>query len=129
MSNYIAISVITTLVTILVIGAVIVLVRRTDHGNHRWRCKEGKCEIDINGQYGSKTACQEACNSSLNAWACTSDHQCVKSEQGYTSKQLCEQNCAPPNATVGYPDYYPAYPYYPQSLLWYPRYRGWRRRW
>lgn len=126
MTNTVAISIITTIVTLLAIGVVIVGLRHRE--DQKWRCTEGKCEVDINGMYNSKSACQEACNGGdLNAWACTSDHQCVKANQGYTSKDLCEKNCSA--STVGY-DQYPAYyPYYPQSLLWWPRYRGWRRRW
>lgn len=50
----------------------------------------------------------------LNAWACTNDYQCVKAEQGYTSKNLCELNCNKPITT-----YYPyTYSYYPQSLYY-----------
>jgi hypothetical protein len=123
MSNAITVSIVTTLVTILVVGVILAVMRHRDHDGKRWRCTEGKCEMDINGAYMSKSACQDACKPDMNAWACAADGQCVKSDQGYTSKELCQQNCVPPN--VGYD--YPVYPYYPQSLLWWPRYRGWRR--
>ena len=91
---------------------------KKDNPDSKWACKEGNCEVDINGNFDSKSDCLQACK---RAWACTSNYQCVKSDQGFTSKDLCEQNCSAP-ATLGVPSYY----YYPQSLYYYRRPRYWR---
>jgi hypothetical protein len=82
----------------------------------KWTCREGGCELDIDGEYDTKKDCLKSCsskpsnssvtlndNSAMNYWACTKDGQCVKATQGYSTKEGCEQNCW--------------YDYYPQSLI------------
>ena len=126
-----------TLLVIFIIAIISYLVFQKM--NKKWSCTEGKCELDINGEYPSKSDCIASCkekqsqmmqgsNNKLNAWACTSEYNCVPASQGYTSKELCEQNCSAP-AT-------PEYHYYPQSMYvpvrgydyWWPRRRFYRRR-
>jgi hypothetical protein len=124
----------TTLKTILIVAVAVLtvlsisyLVYRNVH--KRWRCTEGSCEQDIDGDYASKSACLDACKkkqammqtmtqapeSDEDAWACTSNYECIPSSKGkFVSKDACESTCKQPTTY-----YYPRY-YYPQSL-YYPR--------
>lgn len=107
--------VIITVLSVLLFVSVSYLVWQNN--KKKWSCTtEGKCEVDINGDYPSKSDCLAICQAKhalmmerqqdeLGAWACNSNHQCVRSDQGYTSKELCEQNCVPSS-------------YWPQTLLW-----------
>ena len=89
----------------------------------KWKCREGNCELTLeDGQYATKSECLKSCVKEKDAWACNSNYQCVKAEQGFTSKELCQQNCKRPTPTLGYY-------YYPQSLYYYPRPFYGRRRW
>jgi len=52
-----------TTIFILLVAAVLVWYFLMYKKNHqKWTCVEGKCEMDINGIYGSKTECTKACN-------------------------------------------------------------------
>lgn len=116
--------VIITVVVMLVLGIVVFAIWYNTRKGARWDCTDSGCEYDINGEYPSKQHCMDACkkklammhavptqeNDKLDAWACTSDYQCVRSDQGYTNRNLCEQNCKTPVTT-------PTYYYYPQTLL------------
>jgi hypothetical protein len=133
---------IASLLVIIIIGVLFLVYKKVTE--KRWACKEGGCEIDIDGEYTSKRECMKDCNNKedetsetleASAWACAGN-DCVRAEKGYTTKDLCEQNCPPPYQHQTY--------YYPQSLLppvirpyrWgYPNYwrkprrdRIWRRR-
>lgn len=124
-----AILIVLVILTILTLGVwYLVLLQK----RKKWKCVEGRCESDINGQYSSESECLNSCKNKseeLNAWACNSDFQCVKSNQGYTSEELCKKNCGNDNT------------YYPQSLytelpvrwrpgLWPGRWGRWTgRRW
>lgn len=126
----------TTLENVLIIAVTMIavlslgyLVYNNDH--RRWKCTEGSCEQDIDGDYASKSACLDACKkkqammrtmfqdseskSNDNAWACTSNYECIPSSEGkFVSKNACESTCKQPTTY-----YYPSY--YPQTLNYYPR--------
>ena len=86
----------------------------------KWTCREGGCELDIDGEYDTKKDCLNSCanrstvavneqdQTNMNYWACTKDNECVKASQGYSTREGCEQNCL-------YSGYYSNY--YPQSLI------------
>lgn len=105
--------VISSLIIILFLALLIYRLTRK-----RWMCTENGCEYDIDGDYNSKSECLSSCKKKLEekmygAWTCSAnDYKCVRSDSGYTSKELCEENCGNPYL------YQPSY-YYPQSL-WYP---------
>ena len=108
----------------------------------KWSCTENKCEQDMDGNFLSLGECQKSCeqerkneerqlnrlNQENQAWACTNNYNCVKASQGYTSKELCEQNCSRPTdytTYVGYPTYYPQSLIYRRPYYWgYGGYRG-----
>uniref|UniRef100_A0A6C0J3R3 Uncharacterized protein n=1 Tax=viral metagenome TaxID=1070528 RepID=A0A6C0J3R3_9ZZZZ len=57
-------------------------------------------------------------------WTCADNYQCVKADQGYSSQELCNSNCTPPQPRII------QWPYVQQSLYPFPRWRrgGWRSR-
>jgi hypothetical protein len=96
----------------------------------KWRCTEGSCEQDIDGDYASKSECLDACKQKQammkeeenDAWACTNGYQCIKSEQGdYATEEACQKNCQQP--TNYYTQYYPQSLYYPRRPTYW-NYRG-----
>lgn len=143
-----AVTIIRTVVVVLVILALAYLTWRVTH--KKWKCTEGGCETDIDGDYASKSECMEACKQKQamramvaaheddepDAWACSvsgNNYQCIRSDEGeYTSQEACQKNCSAPSY------------YYPQTMLyrpvslwdhprrpryWWPRSgRRWRRR-
>jgi len=115
------ISTVAVVLLILVILAVIYLIWREHY--KKWKCTEGGCEFDIDGDYTSKSECLNACkqkqemmstmeNDELDAWACTvsgNNYQCIRSDEGeYTSQEACQKNCSEPSY------------YYPQTMLYRP---------
>jgi hypothetical protein len=128
---------ITILIFLLVIPVLILI--KTGHikfnfSNKKWKCTEQGCEQNMSGEYTSKEDCEKHCDETENnktslaelnldnqqkeinnAWACTQNYNCIKAEQGYTSKELCEENCKKPQ----YQNYY-----YPQSMIPYYYYRA-----
>lgn len=110
---------------------------------NKWKCAENGCEININGNYSNKHDCDITCTSNkndnetlselnsnnnivsqqsdndekdkYNAWACTNNYNCVKAEQGFTSEEICKQNCQ---------NSYSNSNYYPQSKVPYYYYRA-----
>lgn len=143
--------------TILILVATGVIKLNFKSQKSFWKCTETGCETDNEGDYTNKNICEENCNKNdeqlqqmstqqinpseenkLNAWACTKNNTCVKAEQGYTTEELCKQNCSTNYSNYYYPNYY-----YPQSLVspyyyyrkpyinfkprWSPRYRGYRK--
>ena len=119
MQNLVILVIVLIIFTLFILGLSFYLVFL--HPGRKWKCVEGRCELDINGKYSSESDCINSCKpKEMNAWACNSDYQCVKSDQGYTSEELCKKNC---NNNV----------YYPQSLYtdlpvrWGGRWGGWGR--
>lgn len=121
--------IILTTVVLMLIAIIIILLRKNSHKT-KWKCVEGSCEQDMNGDYISETACKKACQEKLKqskdqayAWACNSNYQCIPASQGFTTKELCEQNCQVPDSNINYYPYLD-YGYYPQSLWYRPWYWG-----
>lgn len=118
------------LLSIIGIGifiALIVIIYQ--NSKKKWKCIEGKCEPDINGEYTSKSNCKNNCKEkSLSTtlenesqentpWACTNNYKCIQSNQGiYTTEEACRSNCNAPDPTPNY---------YPQSMI--PFWRPYRR--
>lgn len=131
------------IVIVVFLLLLLVLFYLTLRRHKKWSCTEKGCELVVNGKYNSKSDCEKSCeegtdkqedldsDSEYNNWICTSNYNCVPSDQGWSNKQLCEQNCNRPQTTYYY---YPQY-YYPQSLMysrrpyrWGPRFWSPRRR-
>jgi hypothetical protein len=123
-----------TIVTIILILGLIMFFLRNKNG---WECTEKGCDYVIDGKYTSKEMCMKECNSDkesgedsdqdselddeqndeYNKWSCTSNYDCVKSNQGWNSYNDCKNNCLP---TYNY-TYIPQSLYYDQPLYWSPR--------
>ena len=104
----------------IIIALIIIIVQNT---KKKWKCIDGKCESDINGEYTSETNCKNNCKEKTtntilkkeseenNFWACSKDNKCIPSPQGiYTSAQACKSNCKETDtvSTINY---------YPQSMI------------
>ena len=130
--------IITVLLTILSIVIILfignILIRDRNSG---WNCTEKGCNYDIDGEYTTKSHCIKECkletdddvsddgsddNEEFNKWSCTSNYQCVKSNQGWGSQIECKNNCLPTY------NYIPQTLYYQRPLYWGPRWFSPRRR-
>lgn len=120
-------------ISIIFITFIIFYINKKDI--YAWNCTKSGCSLEKNGKYVSEDKCKEDCESSnkLKAWSCVNCN-CVESEQGFTSKELCQENCNCmnnyyQNIEIPY-TYLPyRYQYYPQSLYYRDRYPRHFRRW
>jgi hypothetical protein len=130
-----------SIVIILFIGNIVIRDR-----NSGWNCTEKGCNYDIDGEYTTKSHCMKECkletdddvsddvtddvtddgsddNEEFNKWSCTSNYQCVKSNQGWDSQIECKNNCLPTYNYVPQTLYYQRRPLY-QGPRWFsPRRR------
>lgn len=91
----------------------------------KWKCVEGKCEEDIDGDHELKSDCVQECKQKQSTikqfnmpYSCTNNYKCVPSPEGkFVSKEACQSSCQ--DSHIYYPNYRPRY--YPQSLYYYPR--------
>ena len=99
-----------------------------------WKCKEGRCEQDIKGEYSSLSDCTDSCEKDEQTYyICTKNSRCVEAtgvnpnQPGvYSSLQQCQDTCRE------YPMYtyatYPSYLYtYRRPYYWTPYRNPWRR--
>jgi len=115
------------IIGVAIVSALIVIIYQ--NSKKKWKCVEGKCEPDINGEYTSESNCKNNCKEKPSSttlenknipWACTNEYKCIQSNQGiYTTKEACHSKCNAPD-----PDPVPTY-YYPQSMI--PFWRPYRR--
>lgn len=116
------------LLSIGILIALIIIIYQ--NSKKKWKCVEGKCEPDINGEYTSESNCKNNCKEKPSSttlenelqenirWACTNDYKCIQSNQGiYATEDACHSKC---NAPAPAPIYY-----YPQSMI--PFWRPYRR--
>ena len=124
------------IVVVLALGITAIVMLVVSKKDEKWTCKEGGCERDIDGEYASKSECENKCDvkntlsgtetTGLNSWYCDSSRsQCLPTQDGpFTTKEACQQYCS--NNIPGV-----STPYFPQSLIL-PRpyhwgYPYWRR--